>query len=396
MNQKSLKRSRFLKFLFVSGGLVILILAGVVQFIFNPLGLGPEPETVLSSDFFNGPASDLSELELLVDGGEAFDRIFAAIDSAESLIYVQTYIWKDDATGKQVVTGLKAAAGRGVSVTVSKDILGTFFEIGDILKGNPSPVFTSEGLKDYKNIKVNLDLFADTDHSKYFIVDQRLVVFGGMNIADEYHHIWHDYMALIRSDHWTQAFKDKVLKGSPWPKPSPFIVTVNDHHRTEIRTALIEMIDNAADSIVIEHAYFSDNKVIAAVKRAVARRVKVAIILPEKPDTHLYANMATINKLLASEPQSCIMVYLYPKMSHAKVVLADGKIAAIGSANLTPRSMLTSKEVTLFVHGRRDDSFILKLHDQLVEDKNKSKPVSKPFDLSFTDRLKALVGKYVW
>jgi phosphatidylserine/phosphatidylglycerophosphate/cardiolipin synthase-like enzyme len=38
-------------------------------------------------------------------------------------------------------------------------------------------------------------------------------------------------------------------------------------------------------------------------------------------------------------------------MSHAKVILTDGRIVAVGSANLTARSLLTSKEITLFVHG---------------------------------------------
>ena len=367
-----------------------------VQFVFNPLGLGPEPDTVLPDAFFSKPEKADGRLKLLVDGKAAFDEILRAIDAAQSSIHVQTYIWKDDDIGRQVVAKLKTAANRGVKVTIRKDALGTVFELVDMLKGRPSPVFTKSGLKDYNNIDVTVDFLADTDHSKYFIVDHKEVIFGGMNIADEYHTQWHDYMALIRSSRWAQAFNDKVLRGSPWPKPSPFVVTVNDRNATEIRTALIEMIDNATKSIIIQHAYFSDNKVIAAVKRAAARNVKVSLILPEKPDTHLYANIVTINKLLESGPQNGIMVYLYPKMSHAKVMLADGRIAAIGSANLTPRSMLTSREVTLFVHGKRDDLFIHKLHDQLVADRAKSKPVSKTFDLSFTDRLKALVGKYVW
>jgi cardiolipin synthase len=249
---------------------------------------------------------------------------------------------------------------------------------------------------DCENIAVHLDLFADTDHSKYFIVDERLVIFGGMNIADEYRDQWHDYMALLDSRRWAKAFENKVLKGTPWPTPSPFIITVNDRKSTEIRTALIELIDNSSEHIIIEHAYFSDAHVIAALKRAADRGVKVSIILPAKPDTHHYANMVTINRLIESEAGKGVTIYLYPRMSHAKVVLADSQIAVIGSANLTPRSMRTSREVALFVHGTKDDPFIKKLRDQLMADMAESKPVLNPFQISFTAKVKALVGKYVW
>ena len=377
-------------------GLTLLILVGAVQFIFNPLGLGPEPETVLSRHFFTIPTQDLSELELLVDGEAAFDKILEAIDSARSSVVVQTYIWKDDNIGRLMAARLKAAASRGVQVTVHKDLLGTVFELGDILKGRPSPVFTKAGLRGYENIAVNTDVFTDTDHSKYFIVDKRLVVFGGMNIGDEYHTLWHDYMVLIRSNRWTEAFEYKVMQGSPWPNPSPFVLAVNDRSTTEIRTAIIEMIDSAGESVIIEHAYFSDDKVIAAVKRAAARNVKVDIILPQTPDTHIYANKATMNRLLEPGSEKSVRIFLYPQMTHAKVVLTDGVIAAIGSANLTPRSMLTSREVTQFVHGGPNDLFIRKLRNRLETDIAKSEQVLQPFEFSFADRLKAVVGKYVW
>ena len=377
-------------------GLLIALLVAGIQFFFNPLGLGPEPKTVLSTDFFSKPTEDLSNLKLLVDGEEAFDTILAAIDSAKQSIYIQTYIWKDDAIGKQVVHKLKAATRRGVKATVSKDILGTVFELGDILNGKPSPVFTKAGLKQHANVQVNLEVFADTDHSKYFIIDEQVVIFGGMNIADEYHIQWHDYMVLIRSNRWAKAFENKVLNDAAWPEKSPFFVAVNNRKATEIRTALIELIDNSDESIIIEHAYFSDDKIIAAVKKAAKRGVQVKIILPETPDTHAYANMVTINKLLEPVPQKGIAIYLFPKMSHAKVALADGKIAVIGSANLTPRSMLTSREVALFVHGTHEDPFIIKLRRQLIADISESKPVEKSFQLNFTDKVKAVAGKYVW
>jgi cardiolipin synthase len=376
--------------------LTLAILTTAVIFVFNPMGLGPEPETVLSRDFFATSAQDLSQLELLVDGKEAFHEILGAIDGARFSIFVQIFIWKDDTIGRRIVSGLKSAADRGVKVTVRKDVLGTFFEFGDMVKGKMSPVFTKAGLRGYENIDVDVDVFADTDHSKYFIVDDCLTIFGGMNISQEYYSQWHDYMMLIRSRQWTTSFKDVVMKSLPWPDLSPFVVAVNDRRATEIRTALIQMIDNARKSLIIEHAYFSDGKVIDAVRRAVQRGITVQIILPKAPDTHGYANMVTINRLLDSGSETKLRVFLYPHMSHAKVVLTDGEIAAVGSANLTPRSMRTSREVTLFVHGSRDDPFLKKLRQRLNADVDKSERVMAPFKLGFTHRVKGVVGKYVW
>lgn len=384
------------KIFFFAAVLSLLLMVVLFFFVFNPLGLGPEPETVLSSEFFTNPAQDLSELELLVDGKEAFKEIFEAIDSAESSVYIQTYIWKDDSTGHEVVGKLKASADHGVRVTVSKDMLGTFFELGDMLKGKPSPVFTRAGLKGHENIQVDTDLFADTDHSKYYIFDGRKVIFGGMNIADEYHMQWHDYMVLLRGKKWTQAFTNKVLKRLRWPPDSPLVLTVNNSKETEIRTATIEIIDNATKRVVIEHAYFSDDKVIEAVRKAAARGVRVEVILPETPDTHLYANLVTINRLLDSESGKAPRVFLYPHMSHAKVIMTDGRIVAVGSANLTPRSMLTSKEITLFVHGVATSRFIRELREQLEADIAVSQEVLQPFKLGSLDKIKAVVGKYVW
>ena len=384
------------KILFFSAVLTILLMVALFFFVFNPMGLGPEPEIVLSSEFFTNPAHDLSELELLVDGKEAFSEIFKAIDSAEASVYIQTYIWKDDSTGQAVVAKLKAAADRGVRVTVSKDMLGTFFELGDMIQGKPSPVFTRIGLKGHKNIQVDTDLFADTDHSKYYIFDERSVIFGGMNIADEYHLQWHDYMVLLRGKAWAEAFTNKVLRQLPWPPASPLVLTLNNGKETEIRTATVEIIENAAQSVFIEHAYFSDDKVIEAVKNAAARGVQVEIILPKVPDTHLYANMATINRLLDSDSGKAPRVFLYPHMSHAKVIMTDGRIVAIGSANLTPRSMLTSKEITLFVHGVPTSRFISELREQLEADIAVSEEVLQPFKLGLPAKIKAVAGKYVW
>jgi phosphatidylserine/phosphatidylglycerophosphate/cardiolipin synthase-like enzyme len=83
-------------------------------------------------------------------------------------------------------------------------------------------------------------------------------------------------------------------------------------------------------------------------------------------------------------------------MSHAKVIMTDGRIVAIGSANLTPRSMLTSKEITLFVHGAATSRVIRELREQLETDMAVSEEVLQPFELGPLEKIKAIVGKYVW
>jgi len=380
----------------VLGVLNTVFLLVVVQFFFNPLGLGPEPVSVLEPAFFETTVENMAGVELLVDGKEAFDAVLESLDSARESIYIQTYIWKDDETGRSVVEKLKAAADRGVKVTVNKDLLGTVFELGDIIQGRPSPVFTKMGLKGYPNIEVNTKLLADNDHSKYFIVDNEILIFGGMNIADEYHFQWHDYMVLIRGKERLALFESRVLQGRPWPGGRPAVVAVNDRHATEIRTALREIIDHARERIVVQHAYVSDSIIIEALLRAAGRGVNVDVILPMDPDTHGYANMVTINRLLEAEHRDHIRVFLYPRMSHAKVLLTDGEIIAVGSANLTPRSMLTSRELTLFAHVKPDSPSILKLRNQLDADLAQSVEVRKSFRLSVIDHIKATVGKYVW
>jgi cardiolipin synthase len=389
-----MKLSQKIKLL--TGMLALAAFVGAFVFVFNPLGLGPEPEKVLPDSFFKMPAKDLRRLELLIDGEEAVEKIRHEILSAESSLFMQMFIWKDDNIGRRLANNLKSLADKGVKITISKDPLGSFFELYDMIRGRPSPVYTTSGLKGYNNIEIHTDIFADNDHSKYVIVDSRVVAFGGMNVADEYHLDWHDYMALIRDRQWTEAFEGRVLKEGPWPNPAPFVVAVNDRRATEIRTAYVQIIDNARERVILEHAYFSDDRIIEALQRASGRGIDVDVILPEEPDTHGYANMVTINRLLESGSKGNMRIWLYPRMSHAKVALVDGAVATVGSANLTPRSMVTTREVTLFVHGTPDARFIKRLREQLEHDINESGQVKKPFQLGIIDRIFAIAGKYVW
>jgi len=102
------------------------------------------------------------------------------------------------------------------------------------------------------------------------------------------------------------------------------------------------------------------------------------------------------DKLIQSKETTATRVFLYPQMMHAKVVLTDGVIAAVGSANLTSRSMKTSREVTMFFHGKSDDPFIKRLRERLETDMAASEEVLTLFKLGITGKIKAFFGKYLW
>src|SRR4029450_9112893 len=60
-------------------------------------------------------------IELLRSGGEFFPALSAAIDAAEREVWIETYIFADDAVGKHMADVLVRAAGRGVAVRVLED-----------------------------------------------------------------------------------------------------------------------------------------------------------------------------------------------------------------------------------------------------------------------------------
>ena len=66
-----------------------------------------------------------NELTLLNSGVEFFPALISAIDAAQTEIYLETYIFSEDMTGRLVHDALCRAAQRKVRVHVIADWLGT-------------------------------------------------------------------------------------------------------------------------------------------------------------------------------------------------------------------------------------------------------------------------------
>ena len=128
-----------------------------------------------------------NKLQLLTNGRGYFPALQHAFDAAQSEIYLETYIFADDDTGKRIAAALVRAAGRGVSVHVLIDGFGSKGMIDRIRQ-----------LLDAANIEV-LVFGPKTSpltlrrnrlrrlHRKLVVVDACVAFVGGINVIDDMH-----------------------------------------------------------------------------------------------------------------------------------------------------------------------------------------------------------------
>ena len=170
--------------------------AGGLQPVASPVETTPTPseatkwqelEAIRADDWFH----------VLNVGSEAFDWRLRAIDSAVDSVDLQTFIWELDAVGHQVREHLLAAAARGVFVRVLVDdsfVLDADQELLDIDRHenielkvfNPYKRRSSEAA--LRQV-LNAGEFHRLDHrmhNKVMVVDNRVAIVGGRNIASHY------------------------------------------------------------------------------------------------------------------------------------------------------------------------------------------------------------------
>jgi putative cardiolipin synthase len=183
----------------VTAAIAVLLLhgcAGGLQPVETPVESTPPPsgasqwqelEAIRPDDWFH----------VLNVGSEAFDWRLKAIDSAVDSIDLQTFIWELDAVGHQVLEHLLAAAARGVFVRVLVDdsfILDADQELLDIDRHanielkvfNPYKRRSSDAA--LRQV-LNAGEFHRLDHrmhNKVMVVDNRVAIVGGRNIATHY------------------------------------------------------------------------------------------------------------------------------------------------------------------------------------------------------------------
>lgn len=111
------------------------------------------------------------------------------------------------------------------------------------------------------------------------------------------------------------------------------------------------MITSAIESIWIATPYFIPNRAITTALRVAAKKgIQVRLMVPESNDGFLtqYATQSYFPELL----RAGVELYTYQKgFLHKKVIIVDGDMATIGTANMDLRSFHLNFEVNLFLSG---------------------------------------------
>lgn len=280
---------------------------------------------------------------------------------------------------------------------------------------------------------------AKADHRKILLIDGKTGYTGGINMGNHFlqKDSYHDIMLKVNGpavremqdafiDNWKDfsgsdepswnrksvaelgKHRDAYAKAHKQPVTGVDVVTT-DERSTEIEAAYLHAIENATDTIKIEQAYYFYPPVQEALKRALARNVSIEIIVPNRSDEELYdiINLEQIRDLMATQHRlgkGEVKAWLYTgdegKYSHTvhtKALSADGRMAVIGSANLTPRSLrspfsedmpdggkrqvLFNEEMSLYIEGEQ----VRKLDQQLYETDKK-----KAIELNYQDVLERI------
>jgi cardiolipin synthase A/B len=321
------------------------------------------------------PARSGNRVEVVTSGEVAYERVLRLIDEARSTIHITTYILGRDDGSKVLVEHLTRRAAEGIAVRLLVDDLGSWRVgrrfLAPLKAAGAQVAYFMPVLHMPFRGRANL-----RNHRKVIVVDGRIALTGGMNLAWPYMgprflpNQWRDLSVVVEgpavsdledlfaSDWKFTTGAHPAIPGQAEPHFSPggmestvveVVASGPDVAGDPLYESLLALIFAAEDRIWIVTPYFVPDEMLARALTLAARRgVDVRLIVPARSN-HLSADLAR-GPYLRDLFNAGARVLLYtPVMLHAKAIIFDDRLAVIGSANMDMRSLFLNYEVALFV-----------------------------------------------
>jgi cardiolipin synthase len=297
------------------------------------------------------------------DGGDCLAVMYQAICAAQHEILLEMYWFGSDKTGKRFAQALEERARAGVRVCVSYDAVGSWEsdsaqfarlrEAGcDVRVYNPA-----------RRWLFRFRVGNRRDHRKLLVIDGRVGMTGGVNLADPWAPIadggggFRDNLVRIEGP----AVADlRTVFATIWPHRLPAMpvpepvgevtvrVLANDRfkQRRRIERAYLRAIRAARSRVLIENSYFVPSWFVrTALRRAALRGVDVSVVVPSVSDVPLvqFASRRSYDNLL----QAGVKLYEWEQsVLHSKIAVVDDW-CTVGTHNLDYRSWLYNLEINV-------------------------------------------------
>lgn len=334
-----------------------------------PGGLDDPGFAPLLSRIEQSPIHAGNRVRVFFEGRDAFAAMLEDLGAAVSEILLETYILRDDETGRRFQEALAAAAARGVRVRVLADAFGSMHTRRAFWRA-----FAEAGVEArlFRPFRFPFKRLFFRDHRKILVVDRRVSYTGGMNIGDEYgsaliprERVFRDTHARVEGPvaaEMAAVFREGWLGagGAPFAlEPVACAdtggarVLVLDSRpgrgAREVSAALASIVGGARRRLWITEAYFAPRRRVGAILgRAAGRGVDVRLLLPGRTDVRTVRHAG--HGFFAGLLRRGVRLFEYrAAVLHAKTMVADGRVSVIGSSNVDFRSFERNAECNFVV-----------------------------------------------
>lgn len=322
------------------------------------------------------------DIRIYTNGHDKFEALIKDIDNAKYRVWIEYFIFANDSIGTLIMDHLVQAAQRGCDVRVVTD----YYKDRERHYGMSRPEYADSlaalgvDFQMFDRYKVLWFNHVCRDHRKIVNIDDSIGYIGGLNIADYYivgkpsFGGWRDTHARITGPaveglallFHTQYSASGGAREYTFETPTlsekngqdGAVVYFERVHnggykkQAETRNAIIAALDAAKDTIRLVSPYLLPTHTVRqAIIRALDRGVHMEILFSKVGDSPMlsYGNYHFAKRLLKHGAH----IYLYKgKFHHSKIMMIDGQVSMVGSANLNSRSLKYDYEASSFIFSR--------------------------------------------
>jgi cardiolipin synthase A/B len=342
--------------------------------------LGPDAAAAIlrKAGMTGYPSSPVQRLSM--DGIAWTARALELIDGAKDYIFAASFLLTDHPNARAVLEALAAAQRRGVRVRLIVDSSSYYRAYPMSSEPEPAAIMDARALGipvvEYNSIRgmriFTLLRLLDRDHRKYWIVDGEVAVLGGQNVdwdslrdaneggcvdamvefssagaiaelRDSFIRTWNSF-SIDRLD--PGAFPVRAVP----PTTQAWLVDQGMGKDGRVTAMFDAMFAAARRELLFVQCYtYTTPALLRRIREATSRGVEVDFILSgghisERAEKGSYYCIADLQKAGAR-----VFLYESPGKSllHYKLIMADGELASIGSANYNFRSQALERDISV-------------------------------------------------